>query len=188
MISIKTEQISQYWVLGTVLIYSLVMAEYFNSISREIAIIQGLVNNSIYTYISSFSFIVVILSAFVVWIVSSFMFHMFAVLFGGDSSFKDFQKYSGLLYLFPAIGFLLAIFMFDSIKLPKEDITTFLKSNETIVLINQITNISSTLSFVLLIPVIKYLYNINWVKAVGSVIIPIASISLIGRFFANYIL
>jgi hypothetical protein len=189
ILKIKTEKIPQYWVWGIVLIYGLLMAEYMDTVSGEVASINGgLTNLKMHQYIAAFSFFTTIVSAFVVWIMSSFLFHIFSILLGGIAVFKDFVKYAGLLYILPIIGFAVCLFLFDSVEIPTENLESFFKVNSTIVTIGWIINSSSTLCFVLLIPIIKYLYKVNWLKAVGAIVIPLGSIYLLGTFFSNYVL
>jgi positive regulator of sigma E activity len=165
------------------------MSQYLNTVSREVTSINGGITNfTIYQYIATFSFFITIVSAFVVWIISSFLFHIFSILLGGIAEFKDFIKYSGLVYIFPAIGFAICLFLFESIEIPKNNMEIFFKSNRSLIAISWIINISSTLCFILLIPIIKYLYKVNWLKAIGAIAIPIGSIYLLGQFFAFYVL
>ena len=189
-IIINSKKISQFRVVGVVLIYGLLLSEYFSLLNSKMIAVQAseLMSNSIYSYFMSFSFVFTLLSTFVVWLISSFLFHLFAILLGGESTFKDIQKYTGLCYIIPLIGFIIAIVIFDRIEFPKENLNEFLATNKSIVLINWIINISSTLCFILPIPIIKYLYQLNWLKAIGAVVIPVGSIYLLGQFFADYVL
>ncbi|MDC9722850.1 MAG: hypothetical protein PSN34_08755 [Urechidicola sp.] len=184
------KNLSHFWAVGIILIYSLLMAEYFNSVSKLVTAMQGLdIRTSIYSYIATFNYFLVILISFAVWLVSSFLFHMFAILLGeNEVDFKNFIKYTGVIYVFPAIGFVIALFMFETIELPKDNALEFLKANKSMISIGWIINISSSLAFILVIPIIKHLYKINWLKAFGAVIIPIASIYLLGKFFSEFVL
>jgi hypothetical protein len=188
-LKIDSKKISQLVVYSVVLIYGLLMAEYYNTVNIRIATIQGLLIDSIGTkYMTVINFVIVVVVAIVVWQASSFLFHMFSILFGGDASFRDFQKYSGLVYAIPALGFLASILLFETITIPEDNVAEFMSSNKSISIISWIINISSTLCFVLLVPVVKYLYQINWLRAFGAIVIPIGSIYLLGQFFGNYVL
>lgn len=186
----NSEKISQFWVIGIMLIYGMIMSEYLSIVRTKIFAAQAMdfLANPVYKYFESFNFMLLLLLAFVVWLISSFIFHLFAILMGGVSTFKNFQKYTGLCYIIPTIGFIIAIVVFDRIEFPKMNLNEFLVANKSMILINWITNISSTLCFILPIPIIKYLYQINWLKAVGAIVIPIGSIYLLGQFFAEYVL
>lgn len=186
----KFDKISQVWAIGIVLINGLLMSEYFSILSSKIIAIQAaqLMTSSIYTYLLSFSFIMMLLSAFVIWLISSFLFHLFAILLGDESAFKNLLKCTGTLYLISAIGFLTTIFLIGNVKFSSIHTTEFLQSNRILSLNNWIINICSIIYYVFLIPIIMYLYKINWLKAVGAIVIPIGSIYLLGQFFAEYVL
>jgi len=188
ILKIKTENIPNFWVFGIILIYSLLMSEFLNTVNREVSSINGGITNfNIYQYIATFSFFINILSAFIIWLISSFLFHIFSVLLGGVGEFKEFIKYSGLVYIIPLIGFGICLFLFESVELPNDNIEVFFKSNPVLISISWIINISSSLCFILLIPIIKYLYKINWLKAIGALVIPLGSIYLLGQFFSKFI-
>ncbi|MDR7210567.1 YIP1 family protein [Flavobacterium piscis] len=184
------ENISHFWVMSIMIIYGLILAEYFYLINLKTITIENvhLISNPIFTYLQSFSFIMTVLIAIVIWLISSFIFHLFAILLGGEANFKDFQKYTGLCYIFPAISLCVALVLFDNIDFPKKNLQEFFNSNGDMILINWIITISSTLCFVLPIFIIKYLYKMNWLKAVGAVVIPLGSIHLLGQFFAEFVL
>jgi hypothetical protein len=186
---IEPNKIPQFWVIGIILIYGLLMAEFNNTVNIRIATIQGFLVDSVgMKYLTVVNFALVIIVAVAVWQVSSFLFHMFSILLGGNASFKDFQKYSGLVYVLPAMGFLISIILFESITIPRGDVTEFMLTSKSINAISWIINISSSLCFILLIPVIKCLYRISLLKAFGAIAIPIGSIYLLGQFFGNYVL
>ena len=183
--------LSQFWSVSIVLIYSLLMAGYFNGVDKKVAATQGLdISSSIYSYFATFNYFTVILISFAVWMVSSFIFHLFAYLLDGDIEvdFKSFIKYTGILYIFPAIGFVIALYLFGNIILPKENALEFFKADKTMVVIGWIINISSSLVFILTIPILKYLYRINWLEAFLSIFIPIASIYILSIFFSESVL
>jgi hypothetical protein len=109
-------------------------------------------------------------------------------LLGGESAFKGFLKYTGTMYIISALGFLIAIFLIGNIKIPSVHTTEFLQSSKIILLNNWIINTCSIIYYILLIPIIINLYKINWLKALGAIVIPIGSIYLLGQFFAEYVL
>lgn len=187
---IKIKKAPYYWGFSIVLLYSLLMAEYLNTVSREISFVANnmILDTSILKYVYLSNHIITIISGIVVWIISSFLFHVFSILLGGQGEFKDFIKYSGLLYVFPLIGFTICLVLFDSLQLPDTNLDLFFSTNSQMIAIIWIINTSSSLCFLLLIPIIKHFYQINWLKAIGTILIPIGSIYLLGQFFANYVL
>jgi len=188
---IKSTQnkVSIFWAVGLVFLYSLLMAEYFDTVNKEVISLQD-IDISIYSYISTFNFILTILTVFSVWLISSFLFHLFAFLLNGDIEvdFKFFIKYTGILYVFPAFGFAVSIYLFGNLNLPQIGTLEFLEANKTMVIIGWIINISSLLVFILVIVLRKYLYKVNWLEAVGSFIIPIGLIYILSLYFSESVL
>lgn len=189
-ISVLSRKTPQFWIWGVMLIYGLLYSEYLHLFSEKVSpqIVSALAANSIYLYFFVFNIAITIVLSFVIWQVSSFLFHIFATLLGGEASFKDFQKYSGLLYIFPIVGIAISWFLLDGLTIPPNVFSDYIISDPAIVRIGWIINISSTSCFVLLIPVIWFLYRISWVKALGAVVIPIGSIYLLSLFFSEYVL
>jgi len=186
---IDSKRLPLYWSIGIVLVYSLLMSQYFITLNQKIFLNQVQVtNNSILSYLTTINFFMIIGLSFVVWTISSLMFHVFAMLFDGRYSYKKFIKLTGLCYIFPLIGYLMAIILIEKIEFPKNNISFFIESNRLISLINWIINISSGFAFAFIIPIIKYQYQINWLKSIGSILIPLGSIYVLGQFFANYVL
>lgn len=181
--------VSYYLVIVVVFIYGIVIAEYFSDINRRVLEIQAkeLTENSFFNFFMSFSFVMMVLSAFIIWLVTSLLFHLMAILFDGKFRFKGFIKYSGLLYIFPAIGFLVAYLLSSNVQLPENNIQEFLKTDGTFQTMSWIINVSSLVYYILLIPVVRYLYRINWVKATGAIAAPILSIYLIGFGLAKFV-
>ena len=178
-IIINSENISQFWVVCVMIIYGLLISEYFTTLNSKIFEIQAseLTISPLYFYIKSFNFTIMLLISFIVWLISSFLFHLLAILLGGESTFRKFLKYTGLCYIIPLIGFIIAIVVLEKIKFPKENINYFLTSNKLMILINWIISISSTLCFILPIAIIKYLYQLNWLKAFGAIVISLFTVA-----------
>jgi hypothetical protein len=187
-IIVHARSISYYLVIVVVFVYAIVVAEYLTDLNKRVLEIQAkeLVNNSFYVYFMSLSFVIMLLSPIVIWLISSFLFHLTAILFDGKLSFKYFLKCSGLCCIVPALGFAIAYVLSDGIQLPEKNIPEFFKTDPLFYTISWIINISSILYYILLIPVVRYLYRINWFKSTGVIVIPILSIYLIGQFFANF--
>jgi len=186
---IEPKDIYKFWVVGIVLIYGLIMSEYFSNLNSRVFAIEAveLTNSSIYSFFISFSFFVMLITVFIIWLIFSFTFHLCAILLGGVSTFGNFLKYTGIFYIIPAIGFLIAFILSESINLPDDKISEFLNSNKTFVTIKLIINFTFIVYYILLVPIIKYLYKINWLKAIGAIAIPLGSIYLLGQFFSKFI-
>ena len=176
------------WVICVVLIYSLLMAEYFNTFNNKILMAQPNYSpNTIISYFMTFSYVVMVVMAFAIWIITTFLFHLFAILFNGNAQYKDFQKLTGLSYSVSAVFFLVTIFMFDGVEITQNDISDIFKTDPTMKIIAWLMNIAGFAYYLLVIPIIKYLYCINWLKSIGAIVIPIGSIYLLGQLFSKFI-
>jgi divalent metal cation (Fe/Co/Zn/Cd) transporter len=49
-------------------------------------------------------------------------------------------------------------------------------------------SIDGYIDYLATIVIVKYLYKINWLKAIGALVIPLGSIYLLSQFFAEYVL
>ncbi len=184
------EKISYSWIFGIILIYSLVLAEYYYILNLTLIKYQAaqLVGSSLFSLFMSFSFVLTVFSAFVIWIISAFIFYLIIILFGGEIIFKSFQKLSAMCYIFPTISFIIAFVLFNKVKLTSSNINEFLTINKTMIQINWIINLGYISYYLTLISFIEYKTKINWLKSFSVIVIPIGSIYLLGQFFANYVL
>ncbi len=184
----KNNKISIIWGICIVLVYGLLMATYFDYVNKTKISFQE-IENPIYSYISTFNFFITILIVYSVWLISSFLFHLFAYLLSGnfDVDFRCFIKYTSILYLFPALGFLICIYLFSNINLPYDNTLEFLETSEIMYSIGWIINISSLLAFILVIPIIKKLHRTGWLESFGSFIIPIGLIYILSELFSGSI-
>jgi len=185
---LKIDKIPQLWVICVVLIYGLLMAEFFNTLNNKMFYAQpNFSPNTIFTYIMTFNYAIMIVMSFAIWIVTSFLFHLFATLLSGNAQFKDFQKLTGLAYFVSAIFFLIAIFMIESVEIKQSNTSSLFKPDPTMIIISWLINIAGFAYYLVVIPITKYLYNINWLKSIGAIAIPMGSIYLLSQFFAKFI-
>ncbi|MBD3377819.1 hypothetical protein GF406_22510 [candidate division KSB1 bacterium] len=170
------------------LIYSLLMAEFFNTFNSKIFSAQPHFSpNTLFTYLMTLNYVLMIVMSFVIWIATSFLFHLFAVLFDGQAEYKNFQKVTGLAYGVPAVFILIAIVLIDRVQVSQNNFSNFLKTDETIRNTGWLMNTGGMAYYFVIIPVIKYLYNISWLRSIGVITIPMASIYLLGQFFVKFI-
>lgn len=182
------KKLSTYWTLGIILIYGLLIGEYLYCFNVKFQIASNMSNWSYLKIYNNISFVLVVVSSFVVWLISSMLLHFFSILFGGNSNYKSLLKSSAVCYIIPAICYIIAIVVSDKIILPSINIQEFLASHKLMIFINWTINIGYIIYFLMLLSLIKYLYKINWLKAIGAIVIPIGSIYLLGLFFANFVL
>ena len=170
-----------------VFLYGLTMATYFDIVNKVIVSSQG-IENSIYYYFSYFNYFTTLIIVFSVWLVSSFLFHLFTYLFVGnyEVDFKIFLKYTGLLYFFPTIGFIISIYLFSKITLPHEKVLDFLANNRVMFLISCIINASSLLSFILIVPIIRKIYKTGWLLSFCSVATPLILLFFVTKLLSVF--
>lgn len=178
-------KIPQLWVVCIVLIYGLLLAEFGNTLNSKFFPEQP---NVMFSFFITFSYVVMIIFTFVFWLISTFLIHLFAVLFNGNGKYRDFLKYTGLTYAISAIFLLLVIFMVEGVEIEQNDISNMFKENQTMKITSWILNIAGFGYYLLIIPIIKYLYKVNWFKSIGSIVIPFVLIFLLGQFFEKFIL
>lgn len=185
---INGNKIAQFWVISVVLIYGLLLAEYFNTLSDILFYAHpNFTPNNIFTYIMTFNYALMIIMSFVIWIVTSFLYHLFATLLGGKAILKDFQKFTGLGYVVPTIILSIILIILYGIELTDKNIVNFIQTNETMRTVKWLTAIASYLYYSIVVIIVKYLYSLNWMKSIGVVVIPLGSIFLLGQFFAKFI-
>ena len=190
-ILINIEKIPHYWILGIVLIYGLIMAEYYYTLSSKLVIgaANQLVSSSFFVFFMSFNFFLMVLSAFIVWIISSLLLYLILILFGGESIFENFKKISALCYIFPTISFILSFLLLEQIEIYEDvNIDNFLTMNKTMIKIGWIINIGFILYYLFLWLLLKYQTGLNWVRSLSVIIVPLGSIYLLGKLFSEYIL
>lgn len=184
----KTGKISLFWVICAVLYCSILIGFLVNTLNEKFLYAQpNFIYNPIFSYITALNYILIIAISFVIWIISTFLFHLFALLFDGNARFRDLQKLTGLSYLISAIFIFIAILKIDNLVITKSNINN-LHNNSTFSTISHLINFAGYSYYIILIPIVKYLYNINWIKAIGSIIIPLGSVFLLGQFFTKFIL
>ena len=179
----KILQVPKWYGIGVILLYSLLVAEFFSSINK-LFIQTELVNNDILIIFSRISYVVMILSGVIVWIISTFLFHLTALLFDGKSSFGRFLFVSSYPYLIPVIMIFVGLFLLDEIQIPNsEDTMAFLKDNQTFKLSTTLINYSFIPYYLIIVVLIRYIHQIKYIYALLSVIIPVLSIWLITMLF-----
>lgn len=188
IIMFRIEKLSIYWTLGIVLIYGLLIGEYLHSFNVKFQIASNMPSWSYLKIYNNISFVLVVVSSFVVWLISTMLFHFFSILLGGNSNYKSFLRSSAVSYIIPAFSYIIAILVSDKIVLPVNNTLEFLASNKLMIFINWTINIGYIIYFLILLSLLKYLYQINWLKAIGAIAIPLGSIYLLSQFFAEYVL
>jgi len=75
---LKPEKIPLLWPMSLVLISSLLIALYFDTLSTKVASAQyNLTSNSVFDFVLQLQFVSTVVMTFAIWLVSSFLFHLY---------------------------------------------------------------------------------------------------------------
>jgi hypothetical protein len=129
-------------------------------------------------------YLLTVISAIVVWLFSAFVFHLFALLFGGVSDFGRLLRNNAFAYIIPAISFVSVVVILHGLQMPNAvSVNEFMTQHPTMQLINWLINGSYIIYFVMLVFSIKYLYQLNYIKSIATVATPVAIIYVLSLLF-----
>jgi hypothetical protein len=168
--------------LSIVLFYGFLLAEFVSAIN-DIFMQKASLLGTVYDFFMKASYYITILSSIAVWLITSLLFHLTALLFNGTSSFNRFIRLSSYPYIIPAIVMLISIFLLDSIQIMEGNIAELLPQDKQFRFIFLFINWSFFPYYLSLIVLIRYSYNIKWLYSSFSVIIPVISIWIITELF-----
>lgn len=172
----KIVSLPKWYAYGAVLVYSVLTAEYMSEINRFF-LSQGIEVTSLLKFFMQLNYVASILSSISVWVILALLFHLTALLLDGDQKFVKFLLATALVYIIPAVCMFIAIMMMDGVSITdSENTIEELGRNERFQTIQYIVNGSFVPFYILTGCIIHYLYAINWLRALLSVIIPVASI------------
>lgn len=180
---IKLESLSKWYGIGVILIYSLLLAEFFSVLNNFVFTDDSL--NRIVSLLLRVNYVVTVAAGMVVWIIMSLLFHLMALLFNGYAPFSRFLYASAYFYLIPAVFILAAILILEPLisGAAGSDISS-LQDNPTFKLSMLLVNYSFIPYYLLCIALIYYLYKVRLWYAAASVVIPIFSIWAVSRLFS----
>lgn len=169
------ENLPQWYGLGVVFLYSLLLADFFSTFMHLFPYKEVL--SSVFTVILGVGYVVSILSAFILWFVYAFLFHLAALLFGGQASFKRFLVTSGYPYLLAACMVFVSILLLENINpLSLGEPEQLLLQDPAFQLAVNFINYSNILCYLIIAVIVHYMYRINYVYAALSVAIPATAI------------
>lgn len=177
---LSLDGLSKYWSLLCICIYSILVAEYFQLLQQKTTSAADSSNWWIY--------IITVISAIVVWLFSAFIFHLFALVYGGVSDFGRLLRNNAFAYIIPAISFITVVIILHGLEMPNTiNLKEFITQNPTMGLINWLINGSYIVYFTMLVFSIRYLYQLNFAKSIATVLTPVALIYVLSLLF-TYIL
>ncbi len=165
---LKLSALPNLWFFGVVILYSLIMSEYYYHLNTCLILnqVDQLIDNSIFKTFISLSFFLIFLSAIIVWLVSSFIFYLFIVLFDGEIEYTKTIRLSAICYIFPAISFIVSIFILNNVISTNNSLS--LNNIDHFNSINQIINLGFILYYSVLLFLFRFSTNLSWLKAIGS--------------------
>ena len=169
--------------LMIVLMYAVFFAEFILALNK-LYISSGIGFSGIINTLMRINYVIMILSGIIVWIICSLLFHLTALLFNGKMEFSKFLFAASYPFIIPAIAIFIAIWFLSNIDIVKEDnMMQFIEQNSHIKMIMSIINYSFVPYYLIVICVIRHLYNLKWLYALLSVVIPVLSIWVITELF-----
>lgn len=178
----KLENLPRWYAFGIILLYSLLLAEFFHSLSAFAYFTENM--GSILNTILKINYVITIVAGAVVWIIMTLLFHLTALLLDGQAQFKRYLYTSAYFYLIPSVFILAAIFILDGIEVSDTPNTiATLQNNDSFRMAMALVNYSFLPYYLLCAVLIHFMYKINYWKALASVVIPILSVWGITQLF-----
>lgn len=111
------EKMPKWYGFLTILLYSLLLAEFLIT-TNHLVNNNNLETDRLFVILARMSYIIIVLSAIVIWLISTFLFHLTAILFNGYAPFKHLLYISSYFYIIPAISVFISIFLHYSYLQP----------------------------------------------------------------------
>lgn len=134
--------------------------------------------SSMMDVVFKFSYVINILIVFAMWIIGSLMFHITALLLGGNHELKKFLYVSAYPMIILIIALSVSILLTDKITLncQPEEVEAFLRGNKYFQMSHYVVNVSYVLYLSVIAIIVHFLYNMKWYYAILSVFLPIGAI------------
>jgi len=172
----KISLIPGWYGTAIVLVYSILLAEYF-SVINDLCTKDLLEVSSLTEIIMQISYGISIFSSIAAWTILCLMFHLVALLFDGQQEFKKFLFTSSYLYIIPSIALIIAINLLGTIELENsKDMVSELMDNTKFNTVSDIVGYSFIPFYLLSSCIIRYQYKIKWLYSFLSVAIPVLTI------------
>jgi len=181
-ITLSFDRLPKLWSFVCILVYSILAAQYYQLLLQKTTPQFAISSNAINWGL----FIIIVISCIIVWLFSTFIFHLFSLLLGGVSTFGRLLRNNSFAYIVPAICLVIAVVILRGVQIPATPIANnIVLQNPTIYLITSIINGSFIIYFIMVIFSIKYLYQLNFLKSIAAVVIPVGIIYLFSLLFSH---
>lgn len=163
-------RLPQWYGVAIIVIYSVLLTEFLSEIY---SILPSVSLGIFFEYMVNTSYIIAFLSGIITWIITIFVFHITALLFGGHSMFKEMLLISSYFYIIQIIAVIVSIFIL-------EDLTVInlieLTDNPVYKLAQAVMDASFMLYYLFIVLLINKIYCINLLRATLSVFLPLGMI------------
>ena len=177
------EKMPKWYGFLTILLYSLLLAEFLIT-TNHLVNNNNLETDRLFVILARMSYIIIVLSAIVIWLISTFLFHLTAILFNGYAPFKHLLYISSYFYIIPAISVFISIFLLNQkTEYSTSNAVTTLQNNYSLGLPIMLVNYSFIPYYLLCMILIHPLYKVRLRYAIASVVIPILSVWAITKLF-----
>jgi len=182
---ITISQLPKWYGIGIVLLYGVLFAEFFSSVNQ--LLFHASISNNIVKAIIQLHYGLSILSGIIIWIFTSLIFHLTALLFNGQATFKQFLFASAYPYLLPIWMLIAGIFILNGIQIDGvegvEDVVMMLENNFSFRLAVNLVNFSFIPCYIMIAILIHHIHKVSYLYAGLSVLIPVFSIWGIAQLF-----
>lgn len=170
-------RLPQWYGIAIIVIYSVLLIEFLSEIY---SILPSVSLGLFFDYMVNTSYVIVFLSGIITWIVTIFVFHITAVLFGGHSMFKEMLLISSYFYIIQIIAVVISIFILENLA-----VTNLIELIDDPVyrLAQTVIDSSFVLYYLLIVLLINKIYRINLLYAVLSVFLPLGMIWGVSKHF-----
>lgn len=124
------ERMPKWYGFLTILLYSLLLAEFLIT-TNHLVNNNNLETDRLFVILARMSYIIIVLSAIVIWLISTFLFHLTAILFNGYAPFKHLLYISSYFYIIPAISVFISIFLLNQCQYLQPIITQYFIDNKS---------------------------------------------------------
>lgn len=171
--------ISIWYGVAIVSIYGLLLFELISTLDGFV--IQESIN-PLFDFFSHYGFVLYIISALGVWIATSLIIHLSALLLGGKCPFRRFLGVSAFPNFVSIIALILGLVC--AARIPRDvDTMAELLLDRNVTIIKQLINWSAVPYYALYIILTRSFYGLEWIRAMLSVLLPFGMIFGLSELF-----
>lgn len=173
------------WVIAgcLIVVHGFLLAEYTAIFTKLIASAYDEALYPIVQIVSKINYTWVWVYSIVTWIITSFMFHLAAIIMDGRSNFKNFLKLSAYPYLIPMVVICMGIMCMQpgQISLSAGSDISSLIFNGSLHTFASIIGLSYIIMYGWVIILVHHVYQISYIKSIVSVIMPVSSLWIFSK-------